>query len=285
VHKTPQVKAGLFGHPLGKSLSPAVFGVFARLTGVKISYELREVAPEHLAGAIDGARGEGWDGFNVTLPYKLKVAAMLDLSDPAVKAAGSVNTVRFGRAGLEGLNTDARALIDAMNAAGGGAAGKAAAVFGAGGAAASAGWALGRAGAASVTFCARNRAAAAALAARLSFAFPNTAYTAAPFETPGGQPAILVNATPLGMYAPGRPPCVPGPETLAVDLAYAAGGTDFAAAARAAGARTVDGLELLVRQAALSLKFWSGLPGGDIVKFTDEALGLLRQQIQNGGVQ
>ena len=278
----PHIKAGLFGQPLSKSLSPDIFGIFARLTGVKISYELREVPPDHLAGAIDGARAEGWNGFNVTLPYKTRVCAMLDLADPAVKAAGAVNTVRFGRTGLEGLNTDARALLDAMRASGCDAAGRASAVFGAGGAAASAGWVLGRASAASVTFYARDSEAAGRLAARLSAAFPKTVFSAAAFEAPCGKPSIFINATPLGMYAPGRPPCAPGPGDLAVDMPYSPEGAAFAAASAAAGARTVDGLELLVRQAALSLKFWSGLPAGDIVKFTDEALGLLRKRLKQG---
>jgi shikimate dehydrogenase len=196
-----------------------------------------------------------------------------------------VNTVRFGRAGLEGLNTDARALLDAIAAAGWNAAGRECAVFGAGGAASSSGWALGRAAAASVTFHARNPSAAAALAARLSAAFPKTIFSAAAFETSCGRPSILVNATPLGMYVPGLPPCAPGPGDLAVDLAYAPGGAGFSSAAAAAGAATVDGLELLVRQAALSLKFWAGLPAGDIVKFTIEALKLFRQQLKQGDAQ
>jgi shikimate dehydrogenase len=281
----PHIKAGLFGRPLSRSLSPGIFAIFARLTGVRISYELREVPPIELDGAIDGARAEGWNGFNVTLPYKAKVCALLNLADPAVKAAGAVNTVRFGRAGLEGLNTDARALLDAMNESGWNAAGKTSTVFGSGGAAASAGWALGRAAAAAVTFRARDREAAARLAARLSPAFPKTVFSSAPFEAPCDRPSILVNATPLGMYAPGRPPCAPGPGDLAVDLAYVPGGTEFISTAAAAGAGTVDGLELLVRQAALSLKFWSGLPGGDIVKFTGEALGLLRKQLKQGDIK
>lgn len=278
-----RIKAGLFGQPLSQSLSPGIFAIFARLTGVKISYELRPVPPAELAGAIDGVRAEGWAGFNVTLPYKTKVCAMLNLADPAVKAAGTVNAVRFGRAGLEGVNTDVRALLDALAEAGWDAAGKCSAVFGSGGAAASAGWALGRAAAASVTFRARNGEAAARLAARLSGAFPKTVFSTAPFEAPCDKPGIFINATPLGMYSPGRAPCAPGPGNLAVDMAYSPRGTEFTEAAAAAGAKTVDGLELLVRQAALSLKFWTGLPAGDIVKFTSEALRLFRKQLNNGG--
>ncbi|MCM2267161.1 MAG: hypothetical protein NDI60_05225, partial [Elusimicrobiales bacterium] len=207
--QAPRVKAGLFGRPLSRSLSPEIFGIFARLTGTEIAYELRDVPREELKHALDAAQAEGWAGFNVTTPYKTEVCKLLTLSDPAAKASGAVNSVRFGKTGLEGFNTDARALLQALEELGFEAAGRSAAIFGAGGAAASAGWALGRSRAAAVTFCARNGAAAKALAARLGSAFPGTVFSCAPFEAPAGTPAILVNATPLGMYAPGRPPCAP----------------------------------------------------------------------------
>jgi len=273
--QAPFIKAGLFGRPLAKSLSPEIFRTFAALTGVKISYELRDVPREELRHALDAARAEGWAGFNVTLPYKSEVCKLLALADPAAKAAGAVNSVRFGKAGLEGLNTDARALLQALEEAGFSPAGKRAAVFGSGGSAASSGWALGRSRAAEVTFCARNQAAARALAARLADAFPNTVFSAAPFAAPYVKPDILVNATPLGMYQSGRPPCEPGPGQLCADLAYTTEGTEFSRAAAAAGASVIDGLSLLVWQAALSLQFWAGLPTGDIVKFKRDALAAL----------
>lgn len=271
-----QIKAGLLGHPVSKSLSADVFAAFAALTGAEISYSPLDCTPQDLQNLIPALRAGGWAGFNVTIPHKKAVCAMLTLADPAAKACGSVNTVRFGRAGLEGLNTDARALIAALEEAGFSAAGKDAAVFGSGGAAASSGWALGRSAAAAVTFYARDPAAGAALAARLAEAFPKTVFSAAPFGAPAGAHGIVVNATPLGMYQPGRPPCEPRPGTLCADLAYAPGGTEFSRASAAAGAPTIDGLSLLVWQAALSLKYWSGLPAGDIVEFKKEALALLR---------
>lgn len=273
--QAPVIKAGLFGRPLSKSLSPEIFRTFAPLAGVKISYELRDVPREELRHALDAARAEGWAGFNVTLPYKSEVCKLLAMADPAAKAAGAVNAVRFGKAGLEGLNTDARALLRALEESGFSTAGKRAAVFGSGGAAASSGWALGRSRAAGVTFYARNGEAARALAARLTAVFPETSFSAAPFETPAGGTEIFVNATPLGMYQPGRPPCAPGAGQLCADLAYAPEGTDFSRAAAAAGAAVIDGLSLLVWQAALSLQFWSGLPTGDIVKFKRDALAAL----------
>ncbi|MDA8243465.1 MAG: hypothetical protein M0025_05025 [Elusimicrobia bacterium] len=278
-----QLKAGLVGHPLSKSLSIKVFEVFAGLTGEEIDYAPVDCAPEDLARTIPSLKAQGWAGFNVTIPYKREVCAMLDLADPAAKCCGAVNAVRFGRAGLEGLNTDARALLQAIEEAGFSARGGKAVVFGSGGSAASSGWALGRAAAASVTFRARNRAAAEELASRLSSAFPDTLYGWAPFEAPPDAPDILVNATPLGMYASGGPPAAPARGALCADLAYAPGGTGFTAAAKAAGALAIDGLSLLVRQAALSLRFWSGLPTGDIVEFSRKAEKLFREALEREG--
>ncbi|MCM2268369.1 MAG: hypothetical protein NDI60_11435, partial [Elusimicrobiales bacterium] len=67
---------------------------------------------------------------------------------------------------------------------------------------------------------------------------------------------------------------------LCVDLAYAPGGTEVGAAAAAAGALAIDGLSLLVWQAVLSLKFWAGLPAGDIVKFKRDAAAALAARLK-----
>lgn len=276
------IKAGLLGLPLSKSLSPDIFRIFSALTKTGLLYEPRECGDGELASVIESLRTEGWAGFNVTIPHKQAVFKLLGLADPAARAVKAVNAVRFGRNGLEGFNTDAAAVRSALEENAVDARGKDAVVFGSGGAAGAAGWALGRSGAATVTFRARNIAAAGGLAAGLGLVFEGTRFFAAGFEAPGEPAAILVNATPLGMYAPGRPPCAPGPGTACLDLAYAAGGTEFTRAARAAGARAIDGFEVLVRQASLSLKYWSGLPAGDIVKFNAEALKLLRKKLSGG---
>lgn len=274
------IKAGLIGRPVSKSLSPAIFKVFAGLTGAEINYELRECGPGELAAVIACSRGEGWAGFNVTIPYKRDVAAMLALRDAPCRDTGAVNTVRFDRAGLVGLNTDAAAIRTTFVENGFNVKGRSAAVFGSGGSAAAAGWALGRSQAAAVEFRARDAAAGAALAAKLTLAFPGTAYRAAPFS--GVAADIYVNATPLGMYEPGMPPCEPGCGSACLDLAYRPGGTELVKAAAAAGAMALDGFEVLVRQASLALHCWSGLPGGDIVKFNSEALKLFRAGLQGG---
>ena len=276
------IKAGLLGLPLSGSLSPVIFGIFSGLTGEEIVYEKRECGEAELASVIEALGAEGWAGFNVTIPYKRAVFNLLNLRDPASRDIGAVNAVRFGRKGLEGLNTDAAAVRLAFEENGVNPAGKRAAVFGSGGSAGAAGWALGRSCAASVTFRARNSAAALELAGKLSGVFPRTVFSAASFSGQAGPAEIFVNATPLGMYTPGAPPAEPKPGDACLDLAYAPGGTEFIKNAAAAGARTIDGLEVLVRQAALSLKFWTGLPGGDIVEFNREALRLLRERLKRG---
>jgi shikimate dehydrogenase len=269
------IKAGLLGTPLSKSLSPEIFRIFAALTGARVSYELRECGAAELPAVVSMLRAEGWTGFNVTIPHKRAVFGLVNLPDPAARAVKAVNAVRFGRAGLEGANTDAAAIRAVFEDNLLRVAGRKAAVFGAGGSAGAAGWALGRSGAAAVTFHARN--AAAELARGLGAVFPGTKYSAAGFTAPPADTDIFINATPLGMYQPGRPPCAPAAGAVCLDLAYAPGGTEFLAAARAAGATALDGLEVLVRQASLSLKFWAGLPAGDIVEFNSRALKLLRE--------
>lgn len=276
--KNTVIKAGLFGSPVSNSLSPDLFRIFSRLCGVEMSYEAREVKPGELKLAAGQAAASGWVGFNVTIPDKQAACALLRLADPAARAAGAVNAVRCAKGGFEGLNTDARALVEIFSERGLSLTGKTVSVFGSGGAAGAAGWALGRGRAARVTFRSRSHHQASALTARLEECFPDTVFTAAPFTEPEAPEDILVNATPLGMYEPGTPPCSPSAGALCIDLAYAPGGTPFIKAAAAAGARTIDGLEILVWQAALSLRFWAGLPSGDMVKFKTEALELLKTE-------
>ena len=276
------IKAGLLGLPLSKSLSPDIFHIFSRISGTKIQYELRECGAGELAAVIQAVKAEGWGGFNVTIPHKRAVFKMLNLMDPASRDIKAVNAVRFGKMGLEGLNTDAAAVLRSLEENGISTAGKNSVIFGSGGSAGAAGWALGRAGAASVTFCARNGGTAMKTAGNLAEVFPKTLFSTAAFSEPAGPAEIFVNATPLGMYAPGMPPVNPKPGDACLDLAYAPGGTEFIKTAAAAGAAAIDGLEVLVRQAALSLKFWTGLPGGDIVEFTRGAIRLLREKIKQG---
>jgi len=276
------IKAGLLGLPLSSSLSPEIFHIFSGLAGIEIRYELRECGAAELAAVIETVQAGGWAGFNVTIPYKQTVFKMLNLADPASRGIRAVNSVRFGKKGLEGWNTDAAGIMSSLEENGISPAGKNVVIFGSGGAAGAAGWAMGRSRAASVTFRARNGGAALQTAGNLAEVFPETIYKAEPFAASAGTAEIFINATPLGMYSPGMPAATPKPGDVCLDLAYTRNGTEFIKTAAAAGASVIDGLEVLVRQAVLSLRSWTGLPAGDIVEFNREALKLLRNKLERG---
>jgi shikimate dehydrogenase len=178
----------------------------------------------------------------VTIPHKAAALALATDASPAARAIGAANTLTFEDGAIRADNTDAPGLLRAL----GDPAPATALVLGAGGTARAAAHALRSAGT-RVTVLGRDRARADALAAQLGVAASD-----APVEA-----EALVNCTPVtdappaGAEDPARFACV-------VDFPYRDGPTALAAAARAAGCRVVDGLDLLVAQGALSFERWTG---------------------------
>jgi shikimate dehydrogenase len=251
------LKLGIFGRPISHSRSPRLFARLARLLKRPIAYEA--VLVDDLPAAVLRARAEGWRGANVTVPFKEEAAALADRLTPPAKALGAANVLRFGR-GVDGHNTDADGLRDALRAAGFAVRGKRALVFGAGGAARAAGWALAREGAATVRFSARTASRARRAAGALRPHFRKTKFSA-------GAPVaadVWVNATPLGMKGfADRSPAPKGlaaPE-LAIDLVYGRR-TAFQRDAADRGARVTDGAAMLVHQALRAWEYWDK-PLGD----------------------
>lgn len=245
------MKLGIFGWPVSQTRSPRLFAKLAVLLGRPISYEAVLVAD--LPAAVAKARAAGWRGVSVTVPHKEKAAALAGRLTPAAKALGAVNVLRFGRS-VDGHNTDADGLRDALREAGLRIRGKRALVFGAGGAARAAGWALASEGAKTIRFSARTAARARRAAKALRPHFRRTSFSA-------GAPVpadIWVNATPLGMKGfPDRSPAPAGlaaPE-LAVDLVYGRR-TAFQRDAASRGARVTDGSAMLVHQALRAWEYW-----------------------------
>jgi shikimate dehydrogenase len=241
----------LFGRPVSPSRSPRLFARLAVLLKRSVSYEA--VLVDDLTAAVVKARADGWRGANVTVPLKEEAAALADRLTAPAKALGAANVLRFGR-GIDGHNTDADGLRDALRAAGFAVRGKSALVFGAGGAARAAGWALAREGAKQVRFTARTQARARRSARALSPHFQKTRFSA-------GAPVpadIWINATPLGMKGfPDRSPAPKGlaSPALAVDLVYGRR-TAFQRDAAARGARVADGAAMLVHQALRAWEYW-----------------------------
>ncbi|HVY78846.1 MAG TPA: shikimate dehydrogenase [Solirubrobacterales bacterium] len=261
-------RLAVLGYPVGHSRSPAMQGAaLAELgLGEEWSYEAIEVAPDAFEERVRAMPGEGFVGANVTVPHKSAALALADELSETAREIGAANTLVFtdgeelaaggsGGVVIRAENTDAEGLLRALP---GSPRGRRALVLGAGGAARAVVWALLREGAAVAVW---NRTA---LRSRHLC------------EELGGEPVdapdqrayeLIVNTTAVGLAGedpfaelPLVPHAFAAGQTV-VDMVY--GGSEPTAllrAAGAAGAETVEGIEILVQQGALSLEIWTGRP-------------------------
>jgi shikimate dehydrogenase len=249
---------GVIGDPVAHSLSPTLHNAAFEAHGLDWVYVAFPVPRGRGADAVTAVSALGLAGLNVTMPHKEDVAGACDELTADAGALRSVNTVVALPDGRTlGDSTDGPGFLDAVAAEGIDVAGQPVLVLGAGGAARAVILALGRAGA-TVTVTARrpDAAEAAALLAPGARTVPFGAVEPAPYS-------LLVNATPLGMS--GGDPLPVDPEALhpklaVVDLVYHPADTPLLTAARAKGARAVNGLGMLLHQAARSFTLWTGQP-------------------------
>jgi shikimate dehydrogenase len=233
----------LLGDPVVRSRSPAIHHAAFRATGVDGRYEARAVDRAGLERAIAEIRSGSIDGANVTMPHKVRAAELVeDLSDEA-GLAGAVNTISANAGRLMGANTDVLAIGAALQGFIG-----PVLILGAGGAAAgAAAAAAGR----DAWVSARSPSAARRMADRFGL---ETVEWGEPVE--GG---TVINATPLGMNAEPLPPGLVESAGGLIDLAYDDDPTPAVAAARRLGLPVIEGIDLLVAQAAESFTIWTGL--------------------------
>ena len=234
---------GVLGWPVAHSRSPAMM----RAAGLE-RYQRLPVAPEAFADTVRALHGAGFRGANVTIPHKEAALALATTASAAAREIGAANTLTFAAGGeIAAENTDAPGLIAAL----GDRAADSALVLGAGGSARAVVWALARAGA-DVSIWNRTPERAAGLGARVV----------------RGRVAadVLINCTSVGLDQTSSPfKDLPLDAdalceyTTVVDLVYRAGGTVLIREAARRGVATVDGLEILVRQGALSFTLWTGL--------------------------
>ena len=229
-------RLGVLGWPVAHSRSPAMQRAALRAVGLDgWAYQLLPVPPELFDETVRGLPAAGFLGANVTIPHKEAALAVADTATPLARTIGAANMLTFTSEGIEADNTDAPGLLAAI-----GDPPASALVLGAGGSARAAIHALAGAGC-EVSVLARTPSRAAGLPATV-------------VEHPVAAQA-LVNCTPVGLHDPDELPLDPAGYELVVDLVYREGGT---ALTRAATGRVVDGLEVLVRQGALSFTRWTG---------------------------
>lgn len=273
---------GSFSQGAGNNPTVSIMEAGFEAAHMDVRYINCEVAPEHLANAVKGAIAMGWLGFNCSLPHKETVLEHLDSVGESARLIGAVNTVVIRDGQLTGENTDGKGFVEALRTQRD-PRGARAVIFGAGGAARAIAIELGLAGAASITIVNRTAERGQALAEHVD---QNTE-TECSFTPWGSQyriPAgcdLVVNATSIG-FSPQED------QTLDVDFSTFPTGavvadvvpnppmTRWLRAAQDAGCIPLTGVGMLVNQALVNAKLWTGetLDATVMHRALEEALGI-----------
>lgn len=253
--------ACVIGWPVKHSRSPVIHRYWLKRYGIEGDYVIHPVEPDRIAAFFAGFVDGPFVGCNVTVPHKEAAFAAVDDVEEAGRAIGAVNTIwRDGRR-LVATSTDGIGFLANLDegAPGWDGAPGPAVILGAGGAARAVIWALLARGFAPVHVVNRTAGRAEALAARFGRDVRPAGLDVPPHLL--REARVLVNATSLGMegqpaleidLAPLREDC------LVTDIVYVPLETGLLAAARRRGLRTVDGLGMLLHQAAPGFRHWFG---------------------------
>ena len=257
---------GVFGHPVAENPTIIMQEEGFKALGLNWRYLTIEVRPEQLADAIRGLRAFNMAGINLTIPHKVAVLPFLDDLSPEAELVGAVNTVVREGDRLVGHNTDGKGFVRSVREeAGVDPRGKHIVLLGAGGAARAISVEMALAGAGHITIVNRTPGRGQDLVRLLRAKTPAGAEFApwrGKYVVPAGAD-ILVNATSLGLYpnVKSAPLVALGsirPDLLVCDVIPNPPHTAFLRTAEARGARTLDGLGMLVTQGAIAFEMWTG---------------------------
>lgn len=269
----PEVRLAVLGSPVGHSLSPAMQNAALEAAGSELRYAKIDCPPENLPEAVDAARKADFTGLNLTIPHKFEALALCNELDDTARQLGAVNTLLFDGSRTVGFNTDGPGLVRAIR--------EAFAfdlrdlrvmILGAGGGA----------GSAAALQCAlekcprlvlvnRTEGKAHNVARRASELLhtdrlegPEDPVTVIPFVESALREQLMrtdlvINATSLGMKRTDArliPASLLTPDLMVYDMIYRPAVTRLLEDAHNAGARTANGLSLLLHQGALSFEIW-----------------------------
>lgn len=262
--------AVVIGHPIKHSLSPVMHNSAFEHLGLDYSYVAIDIEPEGIEHFVRGLRYTNILGVNVTIPHKTAVIPYLDELSEEAKILGAVNTIKITREKLIGYNTDVYGFekclegIDVSDAS--------ALLIGAGGAGKAVAYTLCKLKVKKFYISNRTEEKAKDLIQFMSNLF-NREIEFVPFtQLETLKPLdIIVNATPLGMEGIKEdleiPSSIIGKNTIAIDLVYNPPTTKFLKIASSLGAKTLNGIKMLVYQGAASFKIWTGLePPVDVME-------------------
>lgn len=248
----------LFGSPVAHSLSPAMHNAAFKALGMPHRYATREVSADKLADAIGGLRGGDVLGANVTIPHKEAAVRLVDDATDEVRATGALNTIVRRGSRISGANTDVAGFETALRVDGADLlSGAVVLLLGAGGAARACAYALLRLRN-DVLVANRSSERLEALVRTLEVAGRRP--RAVPWPTEGTPLNVdaVVNATPLGMRGEDPLAAIALPRVV-VDIVPTSEVTPLVKRARAAeNVVVVDGLAMLLHQAARSFELWTG---------------------------
>lgn len=259
----------IFGRPVGHALSPLIHNAAFAAAGEDAVLVGFSPSPKGLETALRGLVAAGCAGLTITIPFKTEIVPMLDELGDSARATGAVNTVAIGKDGrLTGHNTDVDGVLRCFERLPKRPRERAV-MLGAGGAARAAVAAMSRAGISQLAILNRTQAKAEALVAEMA------GKGAGPMmlEAVGlsdqslahhlAEAALLVNTTPVGMYPRGDETPVPAAllrERLdVIDAIYRPDPTRLCHDARSAGAAAVSGVDWIIAQGVVALKYWLGI--------------------------
>jgi shikimate dehydrogenase len=268
----PPVRLGVFGDPVGHSLSPQMQNAALKSCKIDMQYARFQISPDELQSALDLTRELNFVGVNLTTPHKIVASRLMNESDDNARRIGAINTVKVDNAKLRGYNTDgkgfARAVrqefaVDLRDLR--------VMILGGGGVARAIALQCARENCERLVIANRTLATAQKLAEKLReyFAGPKVLGPVARLQAiPWEEAAIrfqiahldlIVNATLLGLHRSDPSP-IPArllaPHLMVYDTVYQEGRTPFVAAAIEAGARAANGFSMLLHQGAFAFEIW-----------------------------
>lgn len=259
---------GLLGYPLNHTFSPAMQNAAFGNKGINYVYLPIEVKPDNFETVVKGIKNMNFDGFNVTIPFKVEIMKYLDEVDELAKRIGAVNTVLIRDGKLKGYNTDGRGFLRSLEEALGIGVinNKSIFILGSGGAARGICMILAMEGAKKIVICNRTHEKAVALAKDVNRYVAGSSI-AITMEYKDMAEAIkdadvLINTTSVGTFP--KVDEVPIDvsllnEKLAVcDVVYNPRKTKLLIEAEKLGCKTMSGLGMLVYQGAEAFELWTG---------------------------
>ena len=268
----PPIRLGVFGDPVGHSLSPQMQNAALKSCKIDMQYARFQISPDELQSAFKLIRDLNFIGVNLTTPHKIAASKLMDEIDGNASRIGAINTVKVDNAKLRGYNTDGKGFARAVRQEfavdlrdlqvmilGGGGAGRAIALQ------------CARENCERLVITNRTFATAQKLAEEVREYFtgpkvlgPVPRLQSIPWEEADirfqvAHLDLIVNATPLGLNRSDPSP-IPArllaPHLMIYDTVYGEGRTPFVSAAIEAGARAANGFSMLLHQGALAFEIW-----------------------------